>query len=256
MAITAYQVIQYCFDNLGKHYTDDDEFISKCISSATSSKELRLKTNSTIFINQLNDYRIGWALYTKDNHIGIYIGNEECITVHNNTLIIQSLDLDQWECAFSMVGVSYSRDIIPIPKASTNVDITYSIMTKNHGILIPATTNRDGLTGFDDDEIIGILMTVSTGEIKYRVHTLGGKWQKFKTNTSWEDKDYAGDGIHAIDGIQIIYSDEVHKAIYQVKTRDMKHYGDNQINNNKSTYMQGYAGELGTPISHVLISIE
>lgn len=151
---------------------------------------------------------------------------------------------------------SMSNTIIPV--------ITYGVKTKNHGIL-PDVKNREDFAGWGNDEIIGVKIGVNVGAIKYRVHTVNGKWLGWVTGNNWNDYNngYAGDDVNAIDAIEVYYETDTSKtggkyyrAKYQVKGKGMKAYWDNQYDNEKDKNQDGYAGAFGIPIVELLMSLE
>ncbi|MEE0751629.1 glycoside hydrolase family 25 protein [Frisingicoccus sp.] len=143
-------------------------------------------------------------------------------------------------------------------------DIIYGVKTRNYGIL-PDVRNREDYAGWQDDEIIGIKIGVSSGSVRYRAHLLGGHWLPYVTGNDWKNDDngYAGDSRTAIDALEIYYSTDIsetnghyYKAVYQVKGKGNTDYYPNQHDNETGTSMDGYAGVFGIPVTELLISLE
>lgn len=142
-------------------------------------------------------------------------------------------------------------------------NITYAVKTKNHGIL-PDVKNRTDCAGYGNSEIVAVKIGVDSGSIKYRVHTVAGKWLGWITKANWNDyhNGYAGDDKTAIDAIEVIYYTDVtktggkyYKACYQVRAKGNSSYWTNQLDNEKKNGMDGYAGSFGTPIVELKMSL-
>lgn len=153
------------------------------------------------------------------------------------------------------------------PTSSTSgkaPNITYAVKTKDNGIL-PDVRNREDYAGYGNSPIVGIKIGVDSGSVKYRVHTTKGVWLPYVTGSNWNDYNngYAGDDVNAIDAIEVYYNTDTSKtggkyycAKYQVKAKGYSSYFDNQIDNEKSNGMDGYAGAFGCPIVEVKMSLE
>ena len=95
---------------------------------------------------------------------------------------------------------------------STNVTphITYAVKTAK-GIQPDVS---DGAVAGNNDPIIGIKISVSSGSVSYRVHLKGKGWLDKVTGANWNDfnNGYAGDDRTPIDGLQIYYSTDTSKT--------------------------------------------
>lgn len=141
-------------------------------------------------------------------------------------------------------------------------NIIYAVKTKKHGIL-PDVKNRTDCAGYQNSEITAIKIGVDSGSVKYRVHTVNGKWMPYVTGANWNDfnNGYAGDDNTAIDAIEVIYitdkaNDKNYKVKYQVKAKGNSSYWPNQYDNEKTNGQDGYAGSFGTPIVEVKMNLE
>lgn len=143
-------------------------------------------------------------------------------------------------------------------------NIIYAVKTRNHGIL-PDVKNREDFAGWGNDEIIGIKIGVTSGSVKYRVHTVNGGWLGYVTGNNWNDfnNGYAGDDVNAIDAIEVYYNTDAnatggkyYEAVYQVKPKNGSGYYPNQHDNVVNKDMDGYAGCFGVPFVELLMSLE
>lgn len=143
-------------------------------------------------------------------------------------------------------------------------NITYAVKTKSYGIL-PDVKNRTDCAGYKNSEIVAIKIGVDSGSIKYRVHTVKGKWLGWVTGADWNDfnNGYAGDDKNAIDAIEVVYTTDtkktggkVYRAKYQVKAKGKTAYWSNQYNNETKNGQDGYAGAFGSPIVEVKMNLE
>lgn len=152
------------------------------------------------------------------------------------------------------------------PKKETVVvpNITYAVKTKKHGIL-PDVKNRTDCAGYQNSEILAIKIGVDSGSVKYRVHTVKGKWLGWVTGANWNDfnNGYAGDDKNAIDAIEVVYTTntkktggKTYRAKYQVKAKGKTSYWANQYNNEVKNGQDGYAGSFGIPIVEVKMNLE
>jgi hypothetical protein len=99
-------------------------------------------------------------------------------------------------------------------------------------------------------------------QVKYRVHLLNGGWLPYVTGCDYDDFDngYAGDKKHDIDAIEVIYytpSGEDYKyARYMVSPFGLRNFYPEQIDNETSNGMDGYAGEFGKAIDKFQLVVE
>ena len=153
--------------------------------------------------------------------------------------------------------------VYPTKTPTAVPNITYAVKTKAHGIL-PDVKNRTDCAGYDNSDIVAIKIGVDSGSVKYRVHTVAGKWLSYVTGSNWNDfnNGYAGDDRTAIDAIEVIYYTDTaktggkyYKACYQVKAKGNSSYWGNQYDNEKDNGMDGYAGSFGIPIVEVKMNL-
>lgn len=206
------------------------------------------------FIDNINDNQIYTSQY--NNII-------QCIV----NSILKALGLSSVEVKPSALSTPSQKPVQPSKPSTSNTItpvITYGVKTKNYGILTDVK-NRENFAGWGNDEIVGVKIGVNVGAIKYRVHTVNGKWFGWVTGNNWNDYNngYAGDDANAIDAIEVYYETDTSKtggkyyrAKYQVKGKGMKSYWDNQYDNEKDKNQDGYAGAFGIPIVELLMSLE
>ena len=135
--------------------------------------------------------------------------------------------------------------------------ITYSIKTRNHGIL--AETGNGSPLGIANDSILKIKLKVTSGSVEYRVHRLNGKWTKKYGAGTW-----VGDNTNSIDAIQIYYTTDTDKtggayyeAVYSVKPYDTNSYLDEVHDTNwESDDGDHTAGWFGKPFTEIKIQLK
>lgn len=151
---------------------------------------------------------------------------------------------------------------VPVPSGN-NVNVTYSVMIEG-GRILPEVRNLDDYAGIENKRIVGVAIRTDIGSIKYQVHTIGGGWLPYVTGYDWKDANngYAGNGRH-IDAIRIYYNtpsdfaklNGYKKAKYRVSVLSTPNYFSDQIDDEKSRTMDGYAGCFGKAIDKLQISI-
>lgn len=157
----------------------------------------------------------------------------------------------------------YSGGSSPSPSPSTSVpDVIYCVRTKNRGWL-PAVTNLEDYAGVENDPITDVAIKVTEGSVWYRVHSCTSGWLGKITGYSTTDSSkYAGNGTE-IDAIQIYYTTpdsirnkgRVYCASYRVSPIGSTSYYSNQIDDDTSNGMDGYAGALGKSMDKLQISL-
>ena len=141
-------------------------------------------------------------------------------------------------------------------------DITYRVRVD--GKWLPAVKNLEDYAGIRGKAITDVAIKVGKGAVKYRVHTLGGKWLPYVTGYNIWDKNngYAGNKT-IIDGIEVYYSTPSDiaksrgylKAKYRVAPVNGNYY-DYQYDNEKINSQDGYAGCFGMPIDKLQIILD
>ena len=94
---------------------------------------------------------------------------------------------------------------------------------------------------------IGIAIKASYGEVRYRVHTVGGSQLPYVTgyNLNNYDNGYAGNG-NPIDLVEVAHSYATTKYRFSPVNEDFYDY---QIDNQKGNGMDGFAGDYGKAIN-------
>lgn len=115
--------------------------------------------------------------------------------------------------------------------------------------------DREDWAGAGDNKAItALIIKVSRGSVKYRVHLKGGNWLPYVTGFDYNDfnNGFAGDQKTPIDAVEIIYytpEGEPYKyARYMVSVFDNRNFYPEQIDDETSNGMDGYAGVMGNAI--------
>lgn len=145
------------------------------------------------------------------------------------------------------------------PTTSTTSDLPdafYRVKTQKHGWL-SEVKNTEDYAGFEHSPIVGFMLKVSKGSVKYRAHVKGGSWLDWVTGYSTKDakNGYAGNGKQ-IDCIQIVYTSPSGKS-YQIKYRVAPvggNYYDWQRGTETTGGQDGYAGAKGRLIRKMQIT--
>ena len=123
--------------------------------------------------------------------------------------------------------------------------------------------DREDWAGAGDNKAItALIVKVSRGSVKYRVHTLNGDWLPYVTGFNYDDYDngYAGDKKHEIDAIEIIYytpeGEPWKYAKYMVSVFNNRNFYPEQIDDETSNGMDGYAGVMGNAIDKFQLVVE
>lgn len=163
--------------------------------------------------------------------------------------IAGNVDMDIW----------HGDTVVPKPKKP---HIEYAVRTK-HSIL-PFVKDGKSIGGVG--EIVGIAIKATNGSVKYRVHTVAGRWLGEITGCNWNDyqNGWAGNGRDPIDGIQIYFKTDTAKtggAYYACKYRskacdNSKYYSWITDTNFEPYDGNGTSGAFGHPIGTVQIRLE
>ena len=115
-----------------------------------------------------------------------------------------------------------------------------------------------GVAGRFKQAISGLMIKVSEGSIRYRVHLRDGDWLDWVDGYNKADNNngYAGILGKVIDTIQIEFSGVGdYKATYKVCGQGNKYWYDWQYNTEEDTKQDGYAGKNGKAIDRVQITL-
>ena len=162
------------------------------------------------------------------------------------------LDEYGWENFLKLV-----KEFLYEPEKQAPIDVFYR--AKVSGKWLPQVNNLEDYAGIKGKAITDIAVGVLKGSIKYRVHTLKGKWLPYVTRYNINDaiNGYAGNG-KPIDAIEVIYYPAKNavgkKAVYRVSPIK-KGYFSWQKNNEKDKTQDGYAGLFGKKIDRFQIEI-
>ena len=115
-----------------------------------------------------------------------------------------------------------------------------------------------GVAGRFKQAISGLMIKVSEGSIRYRVHLRDGDWLDWVDGYNKADSNngYAGILGKVIDTIQIEFSGVGdYKATYKVCGQGNNYWYDWQYNTEEDTKQDGYAGKDGKAIDRVQITL-
>lgn len=197
----------------------------------------------------------------------------ECAFMTNKreSLLMQSDEFCK-ECAeesargfCNYVGVKYVAENTPAPKPtpapvlSVAVHATYRVRSNSRWL--PEVTDLEDYAGLSSAPMTALTIKVDKGSVKYRVHTKETGWLPYVTGygTILSSR-YAGDCKHYIDAVEVYYftPDSIRPykcAKYRVAPVSGNYYPW-QIDDNKDSGMDGYAGVFGKPIGKFQLIIE
>ena len=155
-------------------------------------------------------------------------------------------------------NVIYNEDIFS-GKSDTKVEkptITYRVYAD--GKWYREVKGLGGVAGRFKQAISGLMIKVSEGNIRYRVHLRDGDWLDWVDGYNKADSNngYAGILGKVIDTIQIEFSGVGdYKATYKVCGQGNNYWYDWQHNTEEDTRQDGYAGKNGKAIDRVQITL-
>lgn len=214
-----------------------------------------------------------WVLNgTKSNAILLEVGFVD--NTGDNDIFDSSFNnlfIDMAKAIVSPYGLGINGDIVPVapiaptpahttPSSNATVDSLYQVRTQKHGWL-PPIRNAEDYAGYEESPITDIAVRANVGTVKYRVHILGGGWLAPVTgcDTNNANNGYAGIG-EPIDAVEIYYfTPDSIRPFKSAKYRVAKTGGDYyswQIDSNKNSEMDGYAGAFGNSIGKLQLCIE
>ncbi|MBR4072983.1 MAG: M23 family metallopeptidase [Clostridia bacterium] len=139
--------------------------------------------------------------------------------------------------------------------ADVTSNVTYRV--KAGGKWLPEVIDDNDYAGIKGKAITDVAIKVSSGKIRYRVHTYKGKWLPYVSGYDITDSNngYAGNG-KPIDAIEIDYTGADGKKILYRVAPLKKSYFSWQTDNLKVNGLDGYAGLLGRKIDKLQIVIK
>ena len=177
------------------------------------------------------------------------------------------LDCDIWQNSSTGRVSGYSGNI------DTNVIYNDNIFGKSESkVAKPTLTYRvyaDGkwygevkglsnIAGRKKQAISGLMIKVSEGSIRYRVHLRDGDWLDWVDGYDINDSNngYAGILGKVIDAVQVEFSGVGdYKATYRVRKQGKSSFFDWQYNSEQDSKQDGYAGLFGTKIDGLQITL-
>lgn len=115
-----------------------------------------------------------------------------------------------------------------------------------------------GVAGRFKQAISGLMIKVSEGSIRYRVHLRDGDWLDWVDGYNKADSNngYAGILGKVIDAVQVEFSGVGdYKATYRARKQGKNKFMPYQHNTEKDSSQDGYAGVIGTKIDGVQITL-
>lgn len=115
-----------------------------------------------------------------------------------------------------------------------------------------------GVAGRFKQAISGLMIKVSEGNIRYRVHLRDGDWLDWVDGYNKADSNngYAGILGKVIDAVQVEFSGvDDYKATYRARKQGKNKFMPYQHNTEKDSSQDGYAGVIGTKIDGLQITL-
>lgn len=149
----------------------------------------------------------------------------------------------------------------PTPQPSFHPDVYYKACCEGYGWL-PEVRNTEDFAGIQGKAIRGIMVKVSQGAVRYRVHIKGGKWLPYVTGYSVSDSNNGFAGVTMlnkdIDAVEIYYftpqGKPFKRAEYRVSAIGCGYYPP-QYDNETGHGQDGYAGVIGKSIDRLSVSL-
>ena len=156
------------------------------------------------------------------------------------------------------------KQVYPTISKSNKIDVTYCVQA--NGRWLPEVKNSNDYAGNDNQPITALMVKVSKGKVKYRVHLAKeNRWLNWITGYNKNDfkNGYAGNGKgHPIDGVQVYFytPDDVRpyqQAYYRVSEVGRSGYLHWIEDTSTTNGSDGYAGNLnGKAIDRLQIQIK
>ena len=217
--------------------------IEICYSNSGGERFAKAEKLAAQFIAQLLKER-GWGLDRVTKHQD-YSGK---YCPH------RTLDLG-WQRFLNLISgaLNETTDSKPTTSNKEPTNIYYRVKTQKHGWLSEVKNLQD-YAGWQESPVIGFMVRVDHGEVKYRCHVKGVGWLPYVTGYSVADFEngYAGDG-RVVDAIEIMLPGKK-RAKYRTAPVNGNYY-DWQHDNEKSGGQDGYAGMFGQAIGRVQVVI-
>lgn len=226
----------------------------------------RPPTNSDVVNNRVSElYLVGTQyngglekaipgdIITNGLHMGIVMGYHKAISASSHS--IRYSDFDAYYNDKEAIHIYRYDDGIP--------KFTYSVQTKNHGVLGSVSSSSSDYAGIVGDPITGIAIKVDRCSVKYRVHIINGDWLDYVYKYDWNDPNgYAGNGKE-IDLVEVNFSRcqrnphiDLNLVPYRVSPVNKKYFNW-QFGNLilKKFGFDGYAGSPGVSIDRFQIAV-
>lgn len=149
----------------------------------------------------------------------------------------------------------------PTPTPTFDPHVYYRVCAEGRGWL-PEVKDTNDYAGIRGRAIRGIMVKVSEGSVRYRVHIKNKSWLPYVTGYSISDENNGFAGVthldKDIDAVEIYYftpqGEPYKKAKYQVSPVNGNYYAA-QYDNETGKGQDGYAGVIGKAIDRLLVSI-
>lgn len=215
-----------------------------CRALQDAGYQVGIYANKNWFTNKLTDPRFSqwdkWVAqyYTECTYEGEKVGWQYTSTGSANGV--------QGNVDISEFYKDYSSAAPVQPAALLQFNANYQVYTDQW---LPAVKNLEDYAGWAGKAIKAVAVKVEGKHVRYRVHTIKGKWYPYVDGYNLNDivNGFAGDLKNAIDAVEIIVDGAV--AVYRVQASDRSGYFSWQHNNQTGNGQDGYAGLFGHPIT-------
>lgn len=246
---------------IGKVCCDCSGLITSCTGILRNSTSFKANAPKTVTIAELKrnwSKYVGWGLWLQ-GHIGVVSDTEGYYYAMDGSArnwVHYPLSKNSWTHCIQLCDIDYSdSQPAPTPTPSGKVDVHYKVKT-TQGWLSEVVNydtnpnNEDGYAGIKNKSIIGFAVHIPNHNVKYRVHTVNGKWLPYVTGYDTNDfnNGYAGDDKNPIDAIEIVSDVAI---AYRVSVLGSSAYYDWQHQNSTANGQDGYAGLFGNKIDCV-----
>lgn len=197
--------------------------------------------------------------YTSGGGVPAYQGN-------GLDLNLSVIPFEKWYDSVSDKSLSKGNaQPIPSPQPKNQPNVFYALRDINEGWLSKVTNfntvNDNGYAGTPFRKHDMLMIKVTKGSIKYRVHTVKSGWLNWVYKGDKNDlvNGCAGNPNEPIDGVQIYYTSiigDVYQAYYRSQTTNRAGWLNVCCDDGTSiSGFDGWCGVLGEPLDHLQISI-
>lgn len=219
-------------------------------------------------ISQRKSSMRGWAVWLP-GHIGVYDGDGGYYAMDGSdrNAVHYPLSKNKFTHILKLCDVDYGAGVsagkVPAAIASggvynSEIHVDYAVMLEG-GKTLPFVRDLSDYAGIRGEKIYGIAAKVSAGTLDYRITTVNGIQYELVHGCDWKDYEngFAGDGKNPVATVEMyLHSPEGDKYIYYRVSPVNGEYYPYQRDTDKSSSMDGYAGESGASIDRLQIYIK